>query len=130
MKMNRMIQRCKSLRGFLLIGSVLIFSPVGVVNAQPVESQAPSGQIAGEKLEPFAGAYKQVSEINNTYKQRIVEAGDPAKTEALQEEANQKMNQAVKDHGLTIEGYNEIFKAILNDEALKEEFMTVLNKTQ
>lgn len=128
--MNRMIQKCNSLRGLLLIGSVLVFSPVSIVYAQPVESQAPTEQIAGEQLEPFAGAYKEVSEINNTYKQRIVDAGDPAKTEVLQEEANQKMNQAVKDHGLTIEGYNKIFKAILNDEALKEEFMTVLNKTQ
>jgi len=107
-----------------------VFLPIGAANAQPVDAQASPDQITGEKLEPFAGAYKQVSEINTTYKQRIMEAGDPTKTEALQEEANQKMNQAVKDHGFTIDGYNEIFKAILNDEKLKEEFMTVLNKTQ
>ncbi|GJL66123.1 MAG: hypothetical protein NPIRA05_10940 [Nitrospirales bacterium] len=128
--MDPMIQRCKSLRGVLLFSGILIFLSVGVATAQPVDSQPQPEQIPGENLEPFAGAYKQVSEINNTYKQRIVEAGDPAQTEALQEEANQKMNQAVKDHGLTIEGYNKIFKAILNDETLKEEFMTVLNKTQ
>ncbi|GJL55248.1 MAG: hypothetical protein NPIRA02_23800 [Nitrospirales bacterium] len=128
--MNSMTRKSKSLCGFLLVSSLLVLFPLGTLSAQPVESQPAAEQITGEKLEPFAGAYKKVSEINAAYKERIVEAGDPAKTQALQEEANEKMNQAVHDHGLTIEDYNTIFKAILNDEQLKEEFMTVLNRTQ
>ncbi|WP_447971683.1 DUF4168 domain-containing protein [Nitrospira sp. M1] len=124
------IRKGQSWTRFLLVSSLLVLLPLGTISAQPVESQPAPEQLAGEKLEPFAGAYKQVSEINASYKEQIVEAGDPAKTQALQEEANEKMNQAVQDHGLSIEDYNTIFKAILNDEKLKEEFMTVLNRTQ
>jgi hypothetical protein len=40
------------------------------------------------------------------------------------------MNQAVVDHGLTVEDYNTIFRAIQSDPTLKEEFMTVLQQTR
>ncbi|MEO6202739.1 MAG: DUF4168 domain-containing protein, partial [Nitrospirales bacterium] len=80
--------------------------------------------------QPFAGAYKEISQIHTTYKERIMQADDPGNSEALQQEANEKMSQAVTDHGLTISDYNTIFQSIQNDPALKEEFMTVLNRTQ
>lgn len=120
----------KSLRVLLLITSALILAPSATLRAQVVESQPPQAEITGDILEPFAGAYKEVSQIHTTYEQRIIEANDPTQADALQKEANQKMTQAVADHGLTIEDYNTIFKSIETDPALKKEFMTVLNRTR
>jgi len=120
----------KSLRLSLLITSVLCLSPLAALNAQVAESPPPPKEITGNILEPFAGAYKEVSQIHTTYEQRIIESNDPSQADALQQEANQKMKQAVVDHGLTIEDYNTLFKNIENDPALKKEFMTVLNRTQ
>lgn len=120
----------KSLRVLLLITSVLCLSPLAALKAQVVESQPPQEEITGNILEPFAGAYKEISQIHTTYEQRIIQSNDPTQTDSLQQEANQKMKQAVADHGLTVEDYNTLFKSIENDPALKEKFMTVLNRTR
>ena len=135
--MNSTAMSLQKLSVRLVITSVLGLAPLAVVNAQDVNSQSPTVEsqplqkaLIEPNLEPFAGAYKEISQIHTTYQERIIQAGDPTKSEALQEEANQKMSQAVTDHGLTITDYNTIFQSIQNDPALKEEFMTVLNRTQ
>lgn len=135
--MNSMAMSLQKLSVLLVIQSVLGLGSLSVVNAQDVhsqpqtvESQPMQKELIGPNLEPFAGAYKEISQIHTTYKERIIQADDPTKSEALQEEANQKMSQAVTDRGLTITDYNTIFQSIQNDPALKEAFMTVLNRTQ
>ena len=128
--MKSIPMRLKSLRVLFLIISVLCLAPLAALNAQVAESQPPQKEITGDILEPFAGAYKEVSQIHTTYEQRIIESNDPGQADALQQEANQKMKQAVVDHGLTIEDYNTLFKSIENDPTLKEKFMTVLNRTR
>lgn len=127
--MNFMSMSLQGLR-VLLITGVIGLAPLAALNAQEVESQLPDKELIGPKLEPFAGAYKQISEIHTTYAERIIQSENEAKSDALQEEANQKMSQVVTDHGLTIADYNTIFQSIQNDPALKEEFMTVLNRTR
>ena len=127
--MKSLLMSLKLLRVLLLISIILGLAPLAVLNAQEVESRLPPKELAGNNLEPFAGAYKEVTQIHNTYEQRIVKSNEKAQVDALQQEANNKMSKAVTDHGLTVEDYNTIFKAILNDPALKEEFMTVLNRT-
>jgi hypothetical protein len=128
--MKSISMRLKSLRVLLLITSTLCLSPLPALKAQVAESQPPQKELTGDILEPFAGAYKEVSKIHTTYEQRIMQSNDPTQADALQQEANQKMKQAVVDHGLTIEDYNTLFKSIENDPALKEKFMTVLNRTR
>ena len=127
--MNFMAMSLQALRVLLLIISVGGLSPLAPLNAQDVGSQPLSKERIGPNLEPFAGAYKEISQIHTTYKERIVRAADPTQGEALQQEANEKMSQAVADHGLTIGDYNTIFQKIQSDPALKEEFLTVLNRT-
>lgn len=135
--MNSRAMSIQRLSLLLVIMSVFGLGPLAVLNAQDVnsqnqtvESQSPQKELIGPNLEPFAGAYKEISQIHTTYKERIMKADDHTKSEALQEEANEKMSQVVTDHGLTISDYNAIFQSIQNDPALKEEFMTVLNRTQ
>jgi len=128
--MKSIPMRLKSLRVLFLITSVLCLSPLSALYAQVAESQPSQKEITGDILEPFAGAFKEVSQIHTTYEQRIIQSNDPTQADVLQQEANQKMKQAVVDHGMTIEDYNTIFQNIQNDPDLKKEFMTVLNRTQ
>ncbi len=135
--MNSRKMSVQRLSLLLVILSLLGLGSLSVVNAQnvnsqiqTVESQPPQKELIGPNLQPFAGAYKKISQIHTTYKERIMQADDPSNSEALQQEANEKMSQAVTDHGLTISDYNAIFQSIQNDPALKEEFITVLNRTQ
>lgn len=135
--MNSRKMSVQRLSLLLVILSLLGLGSLSVVNAQnvnsqiqTVESQPSQKELIGPNLQPFAGAYKEISQIHTTYKERIMQADDPSNSEALQQEANEKMSQAVTDHGLTISDYNAIFQSIQNDPALKEEFITVLNRTQ
>ena len=120
----------KSLSVLLLITGVLILAPLAVLNAEVAQSQPAERELSENMLEPFAGAYKEISQIHTTYEQRIIQSNDPAQADALQQEANQKMQQAVADHGLTVEDYNTLYKTIENDPALKKEFLMVLNRTR
>lgn len=126
MKLNSM--SLKSLKGQLLIVGVLSLVPLTSLKAEVSPSQPVENEISGNILEPFAGAYKEISQIHTTYEQRIIQSNDPAQADVLQQEANQKMQQAVADHGLTVEDYNTLYKSIEKDPALKKEFMTVLNR--
>ena len=128
--MNCISMSLKTLWALLLITSIWVVSPLTPLNAQNIEPRSPSKELIGPKLQPFVEAFKEVSQIHDEYKERILIADDPTQIETLQQEANQKMTQAVADHGLTIGDYNTIFQTIQNDPALKEEFMTVRHRTQ
>lgn len=124
------ILRClQKLKAMVVIAGVCALAPLSPLQAQTGESQLSQKEIVTADLQPFAQAYKEVSQIHAAYTERILQADDPAKTEKLQEEANQKMHQAVENRGLTIGDYNTMFQTIQNDPALKEEFRTVLNQT-
>ncbi len=126
--MKFMTTDLKSVGAFVAIVCGLSLVLTGLLQAQVTEAPVAQEEVSGQMLEPFAGAYKEVSEIHTSYKQRIVESVDPGQADALQQEANKKMTQAVTDHGMTIEDYNTLFQSIQNDPALKKKFMTVLNQ--
>ncbi len=105
-----------------------VLMPLATSNALEGEPAPLTKELAEENLEPFAGAYKEVTQIHNAYEQKIIESSEQSQVDVLQQEANDKMSKAVTNRGLTIEDYNKIFKIILNDPALKEEFKTVLNR--
>jgi GTP1/Obg family GTP-binding protein len=114
---------------FILIISVFVFIPFATLTAQEVAFQAPQEELAKNNLESFARTYRDISVIHTDYERRILVSSDQTEADALQREAIQKMNQAVTDHGLSIQEYNTIHGTIQNDPALKEEFMTVLHRT-
>lgn len=111
------------------LASACLLMPAAVLHAQVGSSESAPQEMVRKKLEPFAGAYKEVSEISNTYAQRINQS-EPDQADALQEEANQKLTQAVANHGLTVEDYNLIFHTIQSEPELQEEFMIALQQGQ
>ncbi|WP_342346936.1 DUF4168 domain-containing protein [uncultured Nitrospira sp.] len=110
------------------LASACLLSPVAVF-AQEGSSESAQQEMVRKNLEPFAGAYKEVSEISSTYTQRISQS-EPDQADALQEEANQKLTQAVANHGFSVEEYNLIFHTIQTEPELQEEFMIALQRGQ
>lgn len=126
--MNTPYMRFRSV-GVMVLTSVIGLASLSILPAQGAEFQALPAETVRNNLAPFAGAYKEVSQIHTAYETKIVQSADQGEVNALQQEANQKMNQAVADHGLSIEDYNSIFTTIQGDPDLQEEFMTVINQT-
>ena len=126
--MNAIKINLKSFFMFLLI-SGFILTAVPFV-AQADQSMAPSSgqEVSKDELETFAKAYTEVSQIYNVYENRITQSKEPEQATALQQEANKKMNQAVTDHGLSIEDYNSIYRTIEKDPSLKQQFTQVLSE--
>lgn len=98
----------------------------------PGRGDAPPSQqgpmVSEEELESFAGAYVKIREISEKYQSRITGAEEEAKVRQLQQEANDKMAQAVQDHGLTVSEYNMIFDAIKQNARLEQQFESLLQE--
>ena len=109
--------------------SACLLTPVAVLHAQEGSLQSSPQEMVRKNLEPFAGAYKEVSQLSTAYEQRIIQS-EPGQADALQQEAHQKMTQAVANHGLSVEDYNLIFKMIQSEPDLQEEFMIALQRAQ
>lgn len=81
----------------------------------------PSGaDYSSEELERFAEAHSAVMAIRDEYTQRLQEAEDRDQAMELQEEANERMVEAVTDTGLSVEEYGEIARAASGDTELAE----------
>lgn len=109
---------------FLISG--LINAVPFTVNAEESLSLASQQEVSQDDLKTFAEAYAQVSQVYNVYENRIIKSKEPGQATALQQEANQKMNQAVRNHGLSIEDYNSIHRMIEKDPSLKQQLTQLL----
>lgn len=127
MKVNH--NNLMSLVGSLIMAGILTVTPA---MAGPSQGQAvpPAEDVTQDDLKTFAEAYTQVTQIYNAYEQRIINSSEPAEANALQQEANEKMNQAVMDSGLSIEDYNSMYRAIENDQGLQNELTQVLSQVE
>jgi hypothetical protein len=112
----------------LLLVSGLIYVVPSVINAEESLSQTSQPAVSQNDLKTFAEAYTEVTQIYSVYENRITKAKEPDQATALQQEANQKMNQAVMDNGLSIEDYNAIYQKIENDPSLQQQFTQVLSQ--
>lgn len=86
----------------------------------PQGGQAPQAQQPGQPQQParpdfddatlerFAGAWNEVQDIRDAYMDEIQAAGDAEQAQALQQEAQDKMVEAVTEAGVEVSEYNEI----------------------
>jgi len=87
--------------------------------AQSPEVQSPSPTISDQNLSAAAAAIGQVATIRHSYESRIAEA-PPSDQERLTGEANDALEKAVTDQGLSIDEYNTIIKTAQNDPAIRQ----------
>jgi len=87
--------------------------------AQSPEVQSPSPTISDQKLSAAAAAIGQVTTIRHSYESRIAEA-PPSDQERLTGEANDALEKAVTDQGLSVDEYNTIIKTAQNNPAIRQ----------
>lgn len=73
------------------------------------------------EIETYAAAAIAVREVADEYRAQADGAESEAEMEALRAEYSEQLAQTVRDEGLSVERYNEIFQAVQNDKALQEE---------
>ncbi|RFP89371.1 DUF4168 domain-containing protein [Rhodobacteraceae bacterium 63075] len=88
----------------------------------PVQAQQPEAEVSGAEIDAFIGAYKDVVKIEQDYAQRLQTTEDKAEQEAMIEEAQVEMTQAVEDApDIEVERYIEILQLAQADTDLQKE---------
>lgn len=81
---------------------------------------APAGNVDEAKLKSFAVAFLEVAKVNQVYQPQI-EAAQPDDQQRLQQEAGQKMIEAVNaSDDITVDEYNQIIQAAQTDPELAQ----------
>ena len=84
---------------------------------QPRQAQPPSAPVSDDKLNAAALAIGQVSSIRQGYESKIAAAPAPDK-QRLAKEANDAMEKAVTNQGLSVDEFNRIIRTAQNDPAV------------
>jgi hypothetical protein len=112
----------------LTIALAALFAAGGTAVAQSNEGagQAPAfgestpatAALTEQTVDTFVGAFVAVQEIREDFTERLESASDQAEAQALQQEAQEKMMQAVEASGMSVQEYNEVALALQNDPEL------------
>lgn len=101
-----------------VLGAAVAVAPVAVTPAQAQQQQA-APSFSDEQLRSYAEAALKVHEIGTEYHPRIERAQSDQDADQLRAAANEAMIEAVRDQGLTVEEYNQIFTASQTDAAVR-----------
>jgi hypothetical protein len=102
--------------GVLGIWPGISWTPLTVAPAG--EGGASAASYGEDDLNSFAVAAVKVHRINNTYSQKMEEAGSDQEKEMLERKANGEMVNAVKHEGLTVDTYQDIVSRLQRDADL------------
>ncbi|TVS15854.1 MAG: DUF4168 domain-containing protein [Gammaproteobacteria bacterium] len=102
------------------------YQPEAQQPAQPAQPEQPAQpSFDDETLERFAGAWNNVQEIRDEYMGEIQAAGDAEQAQALQQEAQEKMVEAVTEAGVEVSEYNEIATRMGQDPEFAQMVMSM-----
>ena len=95
---------------------------------QSPQAQSPSPTISDEKLSAAAAAVGQVTSVRQSYEHRIAEA-PPSDKQRLTKEANDALEKAVTDQGLSVDEYNSIIRTAQNDPAIRQKLAQRISRS-
>ncbi|MFW5640294.1 MAG: DUF4168 domain-containing protein, partial [Thermodesulfobacteriota bacterium] len=81
-------------------------------------------------LEKAAAAYVVIVENERKMQESMEQTEDDAAKQDLQTAADQRMLQAIRNAGLTVEMYNNILRLVRTNEALRERFQEKVQRLQ
>jgi Domain of unknown function (DUF4168) len=91
-------------------------------DAPAVERQSPLPNISKEKLDAAAAAVTHVASVKQNYQQQLTTA-PPADRERIAGEANNAIQKAVTDQGLSVDEYNSIMEAAQNNPTVRQQLV-------
>jgi hypothetical protein len=99
-------------------------APSTAPSASPMP--APSANISDQKLNEAAAAMQNVIGLQHNYQQQIASA-PPADKQRIAQEANNAMEKAVTDQGLSVEEYSSILEVAQNDPSVRQKLLQRLH---
>ena len=101
------------------------------VSAQTAGSQSASREgITEETLKTYARATIEVQRIDREYQSKLKAADTAKKRAEIYREATNKVIEAVKDEGLTVEEYNQIFRAAQTNSTISKQVSDYMRDTR
>lgn len=113
-----------------LAGTPLLSVPA---HAQSAPENTAPGNVPSyddQELQAYVTAAVQVAEISRDYTSKLRGAQSVEDKKKVQQEATGKMTQAIKNEGLSVEKYNEIYTAASMDPKLAQRLNGMIEKTQ
>jgi len=92
--------------------------PPNQTPARP-QGQSSSPTISDQKLDAAAVAVGRVTSIRQNYEQKIAKA-PPTDKQHITDEANNALEKAVTDQGLSVDEYNTIMRTAQNDPTIRQ----------
>lgn len=83
-----------------------------------------------ETLEQFADAYVEVGEVHREYSERLQDTEATEDAQELQQEANDKMVEAIEANDLEVQEYSAVAAALERDPELREEVVGMIEERQ
>jgi hypothetical protein len=108
------------------------YSSVPIANAQEAPSpglSSPAPSITEQKLDAAATALQRVVRIEDDYGKRLAEAPQ-AEKERIVAEANDALEKAVADQGLSVEEYSSILEVAKNDPEVRGKIIQRIRPSQ
>jgi hypothetical protein len=112
-------------------------SYVAVANAQDAPREAPSPglstpapTITEQKLDAAAAALERVASLKKTYEQRLAETPAQADKQRIVAEANDALEKAVADQGLSVEEYSSILEVAQNNPEVRGKILQRIRPSQ
>lgn len=89
--------------------------------AEPAQPAIETPDVDAEKLQSFAVAFVEVERIKQEYTQRLQQAGSDTEQQQIQNEAGERMLQAVENtDGISVNEYNQIIRSAQADPELAQ----------
>jgi hypothetical protein len=112
-------------------------SYIAAANAQGAQREAPSPGlstpapgITDQKLDAAAAALERIADLKKTYEQRLAGAPERADKERIVAEANNALEKAVADQGLSVEEYSSILEVAQNDPEVRGKILQRIRPSQ
>ncbi|AHK79649.1 hypothetical protein M911_11295 [Ectothiorhodospira haloalkaliphila] len=95
--------------------------------AAPGAAPEPTVELTDQVIDDFVDVFVEVQKIEEDFAQQLDAAEDQAAAQAIHQEAQEKMVEAVEANGMNVEEYNEVAMALQGDPERLEE---VIERTQ
>lgn len=118
--MVRALKRAFSTAALVALAALLV--PLGADAQAQQQEQEPPPEPDTEELTRFAHGLIDVTEIQQNMEEELADVQDADEANAIQQEANDEMVEALDEYDLTPERYSEIAMLLNTDEELNEEF--------
>jgi hypothetical protein len=100
----------------------LLAVPVAEAQTQPAPPTMTEPTITDQKLDAAAAALERVVDLQKTYKEQLATA-KPSEKERVVDEANDALEKAITEQGLSLDEYSEIMEVAQADPEVREKLL-------